>query len=112
MLPNSYRLRQDWCIRRILKSNNKHHTSDFIVLWDSKRDSHPQFAFIASKKLGSAIKRNRAIRLLRESVRLYIKSNRSIPPYRFVIIAKQPVISQTQGGINDKLHQFFTSIVH
>jgi len=68
MLPKEYRLKEDWLIRRILRDGSRQHTPLFVVIWKKKASTQPRFAFIASKKVGKAVKRNRATRLLREAV--------------------------------------------
>jgi len=107
VLSSKYRLRQDWLIRKLLRSTSKYNYSDFVILWDNSINSDPQFAFIASKKIGSAVKRNRVTRLLRESIRILIKENFKIPAHRYVLIARVALLNQTQVGVNEIFRRFF-----
>lgn len=50
----------------------------------------PRFGFVTGKKIGNAVKRNRAKRLLRESVRLF---EASVPPGAEVVVSARPSIS-------------------
>lgn len=52
-----------------MSRGTKINTSYFVVLYVSSPDEDTKYAFIASKKVGNAVKRNRAKRLLSEAVR-------------------------------------------
>ncbi len=54
-----------------------------------------RFGFTATKKIGNAVKRNRAKRLMREIVRLYHKDNQDMfkTPMDYVIVARPDIIS-------------------
>ena len=62
----------------------------YVVLFYRKNNlPYNRMAYLASKKVGNAVKRNRARRLLKESVRL---SNMEIPTgYDFIIIARNTI---------------------
>ncbi|NCS32461.1 ribonuclease P protein component [bacterium] len=56
-------------IRYILSRGKKIHTPLFVMLIVPSHSSSSKYAFIAGKKVGNAIARNRAKRVLREAVR-------------------------------------------
>lgn len=51
----------------------------------------PRFGFTATKRLGSAVQRNRARRRLKEAVRMVAPRNARVG-YDYVVIARQPVL--------------------
>ena len=62
----------------------------YVVLFYRKNNlPYNRMAYLASKKVGNAVKRNRARRLMKESVRL---SNMELPTgYDFIIIARNTI---------------------
>jgi ribonuclease P protein component len=70
MLLKSYRLKNKADFQSVF-TNGKSYTSRQVVIYIF-RGNNKKFGFIASKKVGNAVKRNRAKRLMREAVRLNI----------------------------------------
>jgi len=72
MLPKQYRLRKTTEYKQVYKAGKKFYTKYFtlIVRRSIKRESLPlpRFGFVASKKVGNAVQRNKAKRLLRAIV--------------------------------------------
>lgn len=59
----------------------------FVVLYRLKRaDDNIRFGITVSKKVGKAVQRNRARRLIKESIRLNIK--KFTPGYDYVFVAR------------------------
>jgi ribonuclease P protein component len=76
MLPKQNRLKTKSEFDRVYKHGKKLSTPYFLVIIASQKTSNlkqgqslPRFGFVASKKVGKAVQRNRAKRLLREIVR-------------------------------------------
>ncbi len=68
MLQRKYRMQKKAGFQTVF-AHGKSFTSKYVVIYIIK-GCNKQYGFIASKKVGNAIKRNRAKRLLREVVRL------------------------------------------
>ncbi len=83
------------------KSENR-----FIRLFFAPTLATPKVAFVASKKVGSAVKRNRAKRLMKEIYRL---SQHQLPPFDIIMSAKHTLptatFSQAQAAIQPLLTQ-------
>ncbi|MCZ6767523.1 MAG: ribonuclease P protein component [bacterium] len=64
-------LRRPWQFREVYRTGRKIDCKYAIVFYrrTGVPESEPQFGFVASKRVGNSVKRNRAKRLLREVVR-------------------------------------------
>ena len=78
MLPAQYRLKKRTAFAATYRSGISFHRSGITVFCGKKKsaDYPTKIGFVVSKKIHKrAVKRNRIKRLMRESVRLYIKSD-------------------------------------
>ena len=67
--PNDRRLHEGWQFREVYQSGNSFHGSLMTLVSLSRCPDHGRVAYVASRKVGNAVRRNRAKRLLRESYR-------------------------------------------
>ena len=64
-----------------------------------------RFGLVASKRIGKAVERNRARRLMRESVRRHLAK---IPPgWDCVLIARAPLVESTWAQVDAAVTQLF-----
>lgn len=98
MVPVNIRIRYPNQIRYLMRVGNRYHGSLFTLLWKPSKHSS-RYAFVASKKVGSAVKRNRAVRLLREGVRRLTVTNQLPNQINGVFIAKPNVSGATLGVV-------------
>ena len=89
MLPKQYRLKKRVAFKATYRTGISYH-KDGITLFcgKKKKDNTPtKFGFVVSKKIHKrAVKRNRIKRLLRESLRLYIKNQENFDTQYISII--------------------------
>ena len=67
--PGDRRLHQGWQFREVYQSGKSFHGSLMTLVCLAQGRDHGRVAFVASRKVGPAVRRNRAKRLLRESFR-------------------------------------------
>jgi ribonuclease P protein component len=67
--PRDRRLHQGWQFREVYQSGKSLHGSLMTLVSLSRSPDHGRVAFVAGRKVGPAVRRNRAKRLLRESFR-------------------------------------------
>lgn len=87
MLTNKYRMKKSKEFRQVFTSG-KSYSSRHVVIYVFNNLT-PNYGFIASKKIGNAVKRNRAKRLIREAVRLNL--TRIDQNYRIIFIARNSI---------------------
>jgi len=91
MLPKANRLTDDYSFRRVKKYGKAIHTPFFVLSRVSSQEPIVRVGFIASSKVGNAVQRNRAVRVLRESVRQLLPEIQ--PGSDIVLIAKKSLLS-------------------
>jgi len=80
------------------KSDKTWHTPSFVLFY--KQDSTQQVGFVASKKLGNAVHRNRAKRLLRA---LFISQSDHLKTGRYILVAKPPLLKSDYSDLSKTL---------
>lgn len=108
MIPRKYRLTQDWEIKRVFQKGKRKHTHFFVLNWYPNKLGNSRFAFLASKKVGKAVQRNRAVRLLRESVRHLL--NNFPQGWDFVLVARKNIESQKMQEVREEMNKVIAKI--
>ena len=89
MLKRVYRMQKKSNFRTVFAQGISY-PSRYVVIYIFKQ-SPTKYGFIASKKVGNAVKRNRAKRLLREAVRLNLAGLKN--EYQMILIARGTIIN-------------------
>ena len=69
MLPKHQRVTKASDFKLILDKGRKYRSKNFLLFVKSTINEQSRFGFIASKKVGNAVKRNRSKRLMREVIK-------------------------------------------
>ncbi|MGM0622902.1 MAG: ribonuclease P protein component [Campylobacterota bacterium] len=87
---------------KLYKSSQAKHSAEFVLFYNPKYQN--KVAFVAGKKVGNAVKRNRAKRLLRA---LFIAHSPNLKGGSYIFVAK-PKILQTDFAQLDQ--RFITAL--
>lgn len=97
----SVKMRRDF--RRIYSKGQKKYTASLVIYMLSNRKKQTRIGISVSKKVGCAVKRNRARRIVYEAFRiLKLNINKDI-----VIVAKQSILDKKMQDIYSELFNFF-----
>jgi ribonuclease P protein component len=95
--PKSDRLLKRDEFRRVYEQGRKLHARYFTAFILPGRDSRPRIGITATRKIGNAVERNRARRLLREAFR---KNKWLVPAgIDIVINVKRPLVEAAYGDL-------------
>lgn len=90
MLPSEHRLRKNSDFKRVY-SKRRSFVSELVVLYVAEGASEStRVGFVVSKKLGKAVARNRAKRVMREAVRGYLGS--LLPGLDLVVVGRRRTV--------------------
>lgn len=111
MLKKINRLKKKKDFQRVYQSRFRYNLPEMTIQWRplAEQNSPSRFGIIVSNKISkSAVKKNRAKRLLREAIRILMKENKTPPGLDFVINTKKPILDAAYQGLRKTLESFFT----
>jgi len=95
------RIRRTQAFNTIYRKADKTWHTPCFVLFYKQSDTH-EVGFVASKKLGNAVHRNRAKRLLRA---LFISQNDHLRPGQYILVAKPPLLQSEYTQLAQLFHK-------
>ena len=105
MLPKRYRLRHAADIQHVQQYGQSWRHPLLILLVIANDAPLSRFGFLASRRVGTAVARNRAKRLLREAVRRHLAE---IPPgWDLLLIARRQAATATFDEVETAVLQLF-----
>lgn len=98
-------LRKNWQFRLVYRQGKKVVCKYAVIFIHQagQGSGDPAFGFVASKRVGNAVQRNKAKRLLREAAR-QISKDLSQPDLWIVLVAKSTILNTTYSEILNDLH--------
>ncbi len=102
-MDKTYRLRKNEQFQKV-RSEGRSRANRWLVLCTLRNDlPYSRFGFTASRRVGSAVVRNRARRLMREAVRL--RREAIAPGWDLVFIARRPLREATFHEVDRAVEQ-------
>lgn len=97
-LRKSQRLHNSWLYRQIRDKGRRLTHGCLILNWLERGDRNaPRVGFVVSRRIGSAVERNRARRLLRETFRLC--QHKIKPGVDLILVARQGIEQLRQADV-------------
>jgi ribonuclease P protein component len=89
--------------RRVFRRGTRVDSALFLLVAAENRQGHPRLGLAAGRRVGGAVQRNRARRLLRESFR---KSKPEGPGgLDLVLVAKHEIVGRSQGEVEREFRE-------
>jgi ribonuclease P protein component len=106
MLPQEFRLRRSDDLKRVRQHGRSRRHPLLILVINSNKMQTSRFAFVASRRVGTAVTRNRVKRLMRESVRLSLDQIES--GWDCLIIARPSIAKASFDEVQSALSQLLS----
>ena len=98
MLKQQYRLKKKYQFNYVYRVGKTCHGKFLLIVFSPSKNKNVKIGVSVSKKIGNAVKRNRARRLLREAISKHldeIKVN-----YNIILVAKQAIDGQKLDAVH------------
>ena len=105
--PRDRRLHAGWQFREVYRLGRPFHGALMTLVSLVRPEDHGRVAFVASRKVGSAVKRNRAKRLLREAFRGVPAARREASSWR-IWIARTPCAAATLHDVSGEMNRLLS----
>jgi ribonuclease P protein component len=108
MLQQQYRLRRSADLKRVRQHGESRRHPLAILLVYPNGLNVSRFAFVASRRVGNAVKRNRGRRLLREVVRLHLSE--ILSGYDCVFIVRRATPEASYADVETAVLKLFSRL--
>ena len=98
---SEYTLRRQRDFSRVYNKGKSRGSKFVVVLYKENRLGYTRTAFVASKKVGNSVKRNRARRLMRESYRSF--ADQVAAGYDIVYVARNTIAGQNEEEVEKSM---------
>jgi ribonuclease P protein component len=102
--PGERRLHAGWHFREVYRSGSSYHGTLMTLISLARQEDHGRVAYVASRKVGPAVKRNRAKRVLREAFRSLPVAVRDRARWR-IWIARTPCAEVAQAEVSSEMRR-------
>ncbi len=92
MLKKEYRLKKKYQFNYVYRVGKSCHGGFLLLVFSKSKNANVKIGISVSKKVGNAVQRNRARRLLREAISIFIPKLKI--NYNLVIVAKQTILNK------------------
>lgn len=90
-------LRKQRDFNRVYKRGSSRGSKYVVILYNKNRLGYTRTAFVASKKVGNSVMRNRARRLMRESYRSF--ADRVVKGYDIIFVARNTITDCSEAEV-------------
>ena len=101
MLKQQYRLKKKYQFNYVYKVGKSCHGKFLMLVYSPSKNQNVKIGVSVSKKVGNAVKRNRARRLLREAITPFLNSIEK--DFNVIIVAKQSIENQKLEPVKSDL---------
>ncbi len=98
-----FRLRRSSDFARLREEGQTRRHPLVVLSFGANNLDHNRYGVIASRRLGNAVRRNRARRLLREALRH--QHPHISPGYDIVLIARHAIVGEAFANVNDAVYR-------
>ena len=101
MLKKEFRLRKKYQFNYVYRVGQSCHGKYFLLVYSKSKNKNIKIGISASKKIGGAVIRNRARRLLRAAISPYLATLN--PNFNLIIVAKQSIVGKKMNVVKQDL---------
>ena len=108
MLKQEYRLKKKYQFNYVYRVGKACHGKYHLLVYTPSKNSSVKIGISVSKKVGNAVKRNRARRLLREAITPHLPLLE--PNFNIIIVAKESIIGKKLSDVQVDLDKTIEKI--
>ena len=103
MLKQNYRLKKKYQFNYVYRVGKACHGKHHLLVFTPSKNLNVKIGISVSKKVGNAVKRNRARRLLREAIMPFLPL--LDPNYNVILVAKESIIDKKLSDVQTDLEK-------
>jgi ribonuclease P protein component len=100
-MKNTFKLKKNFDFRKVYAKGSSIASKHIVFFWLKNEQSYNRVGFLASKKVGKSVVRNRARRLMKETFRIYKEKIKQ--GYDFVFIARYTIKDATYHDVKNSM---------